>query len=129
MNILIMACAGGMTSSLLGSKIVKAGNELGYKIALEGLGFNNSLKDLEKYNVYDILIIYTGGVVINKALIDTLGKEIKGVLIGPQIRYMADEIKKNLEGTNIPCESIDVKSFESMDGKAILKQALSVMNL
>ena len=59
-----------------------------------------------------------------------LGEVIDGadvVLLGPQLSFKKDEIVLKYKDKNVPIESIDSLIYGTMNGKAVLDQALSLI--
>ena len=52
-------------------------------------------------------------------------KEANIVLLGPQIRYELENVKK-LAGS-VPVEAIDMRDYGMMNGEKVLKHAMEVM--
>ncbi|MDK2836440.1 MAG: cellobiose system component [Thermosediminibacterales bacterium] len=48
------------------------------------------------------------------------------ILVGPQVMYMLEEVKKAVEGKGIPVEVIDQRIYGMMDGEAVLNMALEL---
>ena len=46
------------------------------------------------------------------------------ILVGPQIRYLLNNIKKEVNNT-VPVELIDMRIYGMMDGEKVLNQALN----
>lgn len=97
---IMLACAGGMSSSLLVTKMQKAA-------VAEGLDLN-------------IFAVGVEAIPMNVAK-----KHPEVVLIGPQVHYMLDKVKQKVD---IPVEVIDMKNYGTMNGEAVLKQALALMD-
>jgi PTS system cellobiose-specific IIB component len=49
------------------------------------------------------------------------------ILLGPQARYMLEEVKKAVKDKGIPVEVINQKLYGTMDGDAVLKMALELV--
>ncbi|KRM19159.1 PTS system, cellobiose-specific IIB component [Ligilactobacillus hayakitensis DSM 18933 = JCM 14209] len=59
-------------------------------------------------------------------------KDIDVVLLGPQVSYMRADFETKLagkakDGSDIPFDVIDMRSYGMMDGEAVLQQARSLM--
>ena len=48
------------------------------------------------------------------------------ILVGPQIRYLLNNIKKEVNNT-VPVELIDMRIYGMMDGEKVLNQALNAL--
>lgn len=99
METIMLACAGGMSSSLLVTRMKKA-----------------MVKRNLKYN------IFATGV---DAIPDDYRKSHPVViLIGPQVSYMLAKVRQEVD---VPVEVILSKNYGMMDGDKVLDQALKMM--
>ncbi|KRL04094.1 PTS system cellobiose-specific transporter subunit IIB [Liquorilactobacillus hordei DSM 19519] len=98
----MLCCAAGMSTSMLVAKMQGAAKEQGKE--------------------YDIFAVSASEV--DQKLVE---KEIDVVLLGPQIRYMKNDINKKLVGKNIPMDVIDMQAYGMMNGAKVLKQAEDLM--
>jgi len=57
------------------------------------------------------------------AMLDSLVDEYDVILVGPQIRFKFEEIKKICEEKGKKCRLIDMMTYGRMDGKAALALA------
>ncbi|MFC6175926.1 PTS sugar transporter subunit IIB [Companilactobacillus huachuanensis] len=96
---IMLACAGGMSTSLLVTKMVKAAKE-------------------EKI---DVNIFATASSAIPQ---EAELHHPSVILLGPQIRFLFNNILKEVD---IPVEIIDMKDYGTMNGKNVLHQALSLI--
>ena len=95
---ILLACVGGMSTSLIVSKMKKEADNQGIDCEIEAIDFpaiGNVIDD------YDVL------------------------LLGPQITYKFRSLKKEF-GAKVPVEMIDAQSYGLCDGKAILAQAMQI---
>ncbi|QYH51550.1 PTS sugar transporter subunit IIB [Liquorilactobacillus hordei] len=99
---IMLCCAAGMSTSMLVAKMQGAAKEQGKE--------------------YDIFAVSASEV--DQKLVE---KEIDVVLLGPQIRYMKNDINKKLVGKNIPMDVIDMQAYGMMNGAKVLKQAEDLM--
>ncbi|KRN27393.1 PTS sugar transporter subunit IIB [Liquorilactobacillus mali] len=99
---IMLCCAAGMSTSMLVAKMQTAAKEQG--------------KD------YDIFAVSASE--IDQKLVE---KEIDVVLLGPQIRYMKNDINKKLVDKKIPMDVIDMQSYGMMNGAKVLTQAEDLM--
>lgn len=101
MKKILLCCAAGMSTSLLVSKMQQAA------------------KDLELESK------------IWAVSVEELGNNIKEgvdvVLLGPQIRYKLNDVKKICGEQNIPSEVINMVDYGSMNGKKVLDFALNLI--
>ena len=98
MKTILLVCSAGMSTSLLVAKMEDVAKEKGldYKI------FAEANTDIGRFD----------------------GK-VDVVLVGPQIRYALDSVKKSLPGT--PVEVIDMRVYGMADGEKALDQAMTLM--
>lgn len=95
MNILL-CCSAGMSTSLLVTKMQKAAGEKGKKAIIKAV----SASEVRNY----------------------VG-EADVILLGPQIRYMLQDMKKLGEEYNIPVATIDQRDYGMINGDAVLNHA------
>ncbi|KRM86278.1 PTS sugar transporter subunit IIB [Liquorilactobacillus vini] len=100
---IMLACSAGMSTSLLVSKMLAAAKEKGkdYKI------FATSTADIDhqlEFTKPDIL------------------------LLGPQVAYMKDEIKKKTDKAGIPMDVINMTDYGMMNGAKVLTTAEEILN-
>ncbi|EJE97532.1 PTS sugar transporter subunit IIB [Liquorilactobacillus mali] len=99
---IMLCCAAGMSTSMLVAKMQTAAKEQGKE--------------------YDIFAVSASE--IDQKLVE---KEIDVVLLGPQIRYMKNDIEKKLVDKKIPMDVIDMQSYGMMKGAKVLEQAEGLM--
>ncbi|MFD1173488.1 PTS sugar transporter subunit IIB [Oceanobacillus picturae] len=61
--------------------------------------------------------------------VDDLEKQLKTadvLLIGPQIRYRKNALFKQAEEAGVPIAIIDMKAYGTLNGKAVLEQAIAL---
>lgn len=56
-------------------------------------------------------------------------EEIDLLLVGPHLKYMLDDLKKEADPYNVPVEIIEESSYGSLDGEAVLAQIESIIKL
>lgn len=99
MKKIMLACAGGMSSSIL----VK------------------NLQDAAKAHGKDYEVWTTAGAAVESEI---AAKHPDCILIGPQIAYMVDDtLKPAADAAGIPLEVMDMQAYGTMDGEKVLKQA------
>lgn len=95
---ILLACAGGMSTSLLMTKMEEEAKKRGIEITVDA----HSEKSVEKYlGTFDVL------------------------LLGPQVRYVLKNIEKLLDG-KYPVAVIDMRDYGTMNGAKVLDTALSI---
>lgn len=95
---ILLSCAGGFSTSLLVNKM---------KEAAKSEGKEYEIKAVSAAQVEDI---------IEQDAPDC-------ILIGPQIKYMEDQLKSAANKHNIPLEAIGMQDYGTMNGKNVIAQA------
>jgi PTS system cellobiose-specific IIB component len=101
MKKILLCCAAGMSTSLLVSKMEQAAKEQNIESKIWAV----SIEDLS----------------------NNLKLGVNVVLLGPQIRYKLNEVKKICDEKNIPVEVINMIDYGSMNGKNVLKFAFDLI--
>lgn len=97
MKKILLVCSAGMSTSLLVTKMQGAAKEKGIEIGIEALPV---------------------------AECSTVVDSVDIVLLGPQVRFQKSQVEKLVNG-RIPVEVIDMRAYGTMNGKAILEDALT----
>lgn len=100
MKNILLVCAAGMSTSLMVNKMKDAAKEAGIEVNIEALPVSDCERVIDKVDM---------------------------VLLGPQIRFEKDNIEKIVNG-RIPVEVIDMRLYGTMNGKAILENALEKLS-
>lgn len=95
---IILACFAGMSTSLLVKKVEDAAKKRSFDLTIQALPASSNPSDFESADI---------------------------ILLGPQARYMIEELQNNLP--NIPIASIPMDTYGSMNGDKILDLALSII--
>ena len=95
---ILLSCAGGFSTSLLVNKM---------KEAAKAEGKEYKIKAVAAAQVEDI---------IEKDAPDC-------ILIGPQIKYMEDQLKADASKHDIPLEAIGMQDYGTMNGENVIAQA------
>lgn len=105
MKRIILACAAGMSTSMVVSRMEKEAQarELSFKI------YAIPEQDLREE-------------------IQNHGADIAVVLLGPQVRFKLEENKKMTDSFQIPIAVIDTLAYGTLNGAKVLDQALDLMN-
>ncbi len=101
MKNIMLVCSAGMSTSLLVLKMNEAAAKLGYKVNI----FAASEADSKNYTDIDV------------------------ILLGPQVRYLLSKMKEAMEPKGIPVAVIDSMNYGTMNGEAVLKQALDLIKV
>lgn len=99
MTKIILACAAGMSTSLLVNKM---------KEVAEAENIEASIKAIPEAEISQHL------------------NECDVILLGPQVKFMIDEIRAIAAPQSIPVEVIPMQHYGMMNGKAVLELALSL---
>lgn len=94
---ILLVCAAGMSTSLLVNKMNNAAKEKGVEVEITALPVSEA---------------------------DKLTDEVDIVLLGPQVRFQKPQVDALVKG-RIPVEVIDMRLYGTMNGKAVLENALS----
>jgi PTS system cellobiose-specific IIB component len=100
MNILL-ACSAGMSTSMLVTKM---------EVAAKAQGMEGKI-----------------WAVASDVVPENIG-EADVLLIGPQVRFMLSQMKKIGDEKGVPVAVIDSLNYGMMNGKAVLEQAISLVN-
>lgn len=98
MKKILLVCNAGMPTSMLVAKMKKAAQADGVEVSIEAKSLADAKKEIQEANI---------------------------VLLGPQIRYELENVKK-LAGS-VPVEAIDMRDYGMMNGEKVLKHAMEVM--
>ena len=90
MRNIVLVCNGGMSTSILANRIKELGGDGGEVNAYGEQEYSQHLKDADV------------------------------VLIGPQIRYLIDDIRKRV-GENVPVASIEPRVYGAMNAQKVLE--------
>ncbi len=99
MKKIMLVCCAGMSTSLLVTKMNTAAIRLGTQAEV----FAVSEADSKNYTDIDV------------------------VLLGPQVRYLLGKMQEVMKPKGIPVAVIDSMNYGTMNGEAVLKQALELM--
>lgn len=98
MKKILLVCNAGMSTSMLVAKMKKAAEAKGADVSIEAKSLSEAKAEI---SVADI------------------------VLLGPQIRYELDNVKK--VAGSVPVEAIDMRDYGMMNGEKVLSHAMEVM--
>jgi len=101
MKRILLCCAAGMSTSMLVTKMQKASEETNISSKIWAV----SIEQLQS----------------------SIKEGVDVVLLGPQIRYKANEVKTVCEPLGIPSEVINMMDYGSMNGKNVLNFALGLI--
>ncbi|MGG0175405.1 PTS sugar transporter subunit IIB [Gottfriedia acidiceleris] len=99
MNILL-CCAAGMSTSLIVSKMEKVAESKGISARIWAVSESVVRSEIDEADV---------------------------LLLGPQVRFLLEEMEEICEEKNIPVEVINMMNYGMCDGEAILEQAINLI--
>ncbi|WP_440970945.1 PTS sugar transporter subunit IIB [Peribacillus frigoritolerans] len=100
MNILL-CCSAGMSTSLLVNKMEKAAVEEGLSVKIQAVA---AMEVRNHINEVDV------------------------ILLGPQVRYQLNDIKKIGDEKGIPVDTINPMHYGTCNGKEVLRTALQLIS-
>lgn len=100
MNILL-CCSAGMSTSLLVNKMKKAAVEEGLSVKIQAVA---TMEVRNHINEVDV------------------------ILLGPQVRYQLNDIKKIGDEKGIPVDTINPMHYGTCNGKEVLRTALQLIS-
>lgn len=96
-------CSAGMSTSMLASKMQECADDRKLNMLIEALSISN--------------------------MEETLANDLPDyILLGPQVKYRAEEIREKYKEYNRPIEVIDMMDYGFMDGESVLNKVLKKMN-
>ncbi len=98
---IILCCSAGMSTSLLVKKMEEAAVAQNLQAHIEAIPYQD----------------------VNRYLNDT-----NVILLGPQVRFKLNDMKKIGEKNNIEVAVIDTIKYGRMDGKGVLEDAIKLMS-
>ncbi|MGD8205425.1 PTS sugar transporter subunit IIB [Pantoea sp. FN0305] len=105
MKRIILACAAGMSTSMVVTRMEK-------EAAARGL--NYQIYAIPEQELREELQNYAG--------------EVAVVLLGPQVRFKLEENRKLTDSQRIPIAVIDTLAYGTLNGAKVLDQALTLIN-
>lgn len=97
---IMLACAGGMSTSLLVSKMREAASKRSVDVNIFATASAAIPEEYEKHNP-------------------------SVILLGPQIKFQLNKVKKEVD---VPVSVIDMRDYGTMNGEKVLDLALSMIN-
>lgn len=99
MTKIMLCCSAGMSTSMLVKKMCEAAETQGIEVEIEAFGSSHFDEQLASFDV---------------------------VLLGPQVKYMLDDLKQRAAEYEIPVEAISPVDYGTMNGAKVLAFALSL---
>lgn len=100
MKRIALFCSAGMSTSLLVTKMKKAAQAKGIEVSIDAFPEAALAKQLDDVDV---------------------------VLLGPQIKYLFNKLKKLCDEKGVPICVINTMDYGMMEGEKVLNQALKIM--
>lgn len=98
MRKIVLFCSAGMSTSALVRKMEEAAKEIGYDVTVEAHGVSE---------------------------VQRFGKDADVVLLGPQVRFNLDNVRKQLPDK--PVEVIGMREYGTMNGAAVIQQVKEIL--
>ena len=105
MKRIILACAAGMSTSMLVTRIEKEAVARGLEYQIYAIPEQNLREELQNY-----------------------GQDVVVVLLGPQVRFKLEENKKLTDSYQLPIAVIDTVAYCTLNGAKVLDQALALVH-
>lgn len=105
MKRIVLACAAGMSTSMVVTRMEK-------EAAARGLAFQ----------IYAIPEQYL------REELQNYGNEVVVVLLGPQVRFKLEENRKLTDSYQLPIAVIDTVAYGTLNGAKVLDQALALIH-
>ncbi|MBE6052510.1 MAG: PTS sugar transporter subunit IIB [Clostridium sartagoforme] len=99
---ILLVCSAGMSTALLVTKMKSSAAEQGIDCHIKSI----CIAELKEYK-----------------------DEVHVLLLAPQIRFLLNKIKDGFKTKGVPVEIIDKVDYGTMNGKKVLEQALSILNM
>ena len=105
MKRIVLACAAGMSTSMVVARMEKAALSRGMDLQIYDIPEKNLRDELQNF-----------------------GSETIAVLLGPQVRFKLDENRKLTDSYQIPIAVIDTVAYGTLNGAKVLDQALALVS-
>ena len=100
MKKILLVCSAGMSTSLLVTKMQEAAANKGIECSIEAVAEADAQNKIDDIDV---------------------------LLLGPQVKYMYNEIKAKFETESLPVSVIDMTDYGTMNGEKVLKTAIKLI--
>ncbi len=101
MTKILLICSGGMSTSLLSTKMNNAAIKKGIEVSI------NAVAEADVKNNLD---------------------DVDALLLGPQVRYLLPKMKELLGAKKVPVDVINGIHYGTMNGEAVLEYALKMID-
>lgn len=104
MKRIVLACAAGMSTSMVVTRMEKEAAARGLEYQIYAIPEQNLREELQNY-----------------------GNDVAVVLLGPQVRFKLEENKKLTDSYQLPIAVIDTVAYGTLNGAKVLDQALALV--
>ncbi|EHJ01756.1 phosphotransferase system lactose/cellobiose-specific IIB subunit [Clostridium sp. DL-VIII] len=101
MRYITLVCAAGMSTSILMARMQESAKKQGIEAKI---------------------------IAMSEAKFEEYEEPTEVLLLGPQIEYMADEMKEQYEPKGIKVAVIDMMDYGTLNGEKVLKDALALLD-
>ncbi len=101
MRYITLVCAAGMSTSILMTRMQESAKKQGIEAKI---------------------------IAMSEAKFEEYEEPTEVLLLGPQIEYMADEMKEQYEPKGIKVAVIDMMDYGTLNGEKVLKDALALLD-
>ncbi|EHR36073.1 PTS sugar transporter subunit IIB [Helcococcus kunzii] len=102
-KVIMLACAGGLSTSMLVTKMQKAALEKDINAEIFAVSTSEAINKIKNNDKIDV------------------------ILLGPQVKYQEKEFKKQVEGTSIKLAVINMMDYGMMNGDKVLNNAMEMI--
>lgn len=93
---ILLCCGGGFSTSIVVSKMKEEAKKQGKQYTIYATAVDDAMNEMDHVDV---------------------------ILLGPHMKYMLNEVRKQADEKNIPVDVIDIKDYGRANGANVLKQA------
>lgn len=101
MKNILLACGAGASSGFIAQKMRKAAQKKGLEISIRAVSDTEIMENIEDVGV---------------------------LMIGPHLKHKFEDIQKDVAPLEVKASVIDRRYYATLDGEAVLKQALELMD-
>lgn len=105
MKRIVLACAAGMSTSMVVTRMEKEAAARGLSFQIYAIPEQNLREELQNY-----------------------GNDVAVVLLGPQVRFKLEENRKLTDSYQLPIAVIDTVAYGTLNGAKVLDQALALIH-
>lgn len=97
---IMLACAAGMSTSMLVEKMKEAAKQQNIEVVIDAVSEGTAMKTVANYDV---------------------------LLLGPQVSHLVRKFKPHCDELNIPVEAINMVDYGMMNGENVLNRAIQLI--